>query len=195
MQNARVSYKDSVKAVKKRQSPFPLQSLRVWGAGVVGLHSKCTYSGFDQINKYAHSECTCSEFAQSFMPQCTTATATSHLRATLSSSVKELMLAVPQSAVTRSSTLMKTWQAICIDTDLGGESADDLARVHIAAHIRDNAIIGCKCKNNQWILLLSQVYNLSALMRNIANISSRQRTQYSLVSGADVYRWALVWEI
>ena len=114
------------------------------------------------------------------------ATATSHLRATLSSSVKELKLVVPRTAVTRNSTLMTTWQAIGIDTDLGGESADDLARMDIAAHIRDNASIGYKCKNNQWTLLLpqlAQVDNLSTLVRNIACTSSRQRKQYSLASG------------
>ena len=97
------------------------------------------------------------------------------------------MLVVPRSAVTRNSTLMTTWQAIGIDTDLGGESADDLARMDIAAHIRDNASIGCKCKNNHWTLLLpqlAQVDNLSTLMRNIASsMSSMQRKQYSLASG------------
>ena len=98
---------------------------------------------------------------------------------------KKLMLVVPRSAVTRNSTLMTTWQATVIDSDLGGESADDLARMDIAAHIRDNASLGCKCKNNQWTLLLpqlAQVDNLSTLMRNIASTSSRQRKQYSLVS-------------
>ena len=30
-QNVRISYKDSAKAVQKRQSPFPLQPLPVWG--------------------------------------------------------------------------------------------------------------------------------------------------------------------
>ena len=30
-QNVRISYKDSVKVVQKRQSPFPLQPLPVWG--------------------------------------------------------------------------------------------------------------------------------------------------------------------
>ena len=96
------------------------------------------------------------------------------------------MLVVPRSAVTRNSTLMTTWQAIGIDTDLGGESADDLARMDIAAHIRDNASIGCKCKNNHWTLLLpqlAQVDNLSTLMRNIVSMSSMQRKQYSLASG------------
>ena len=68
---------------------------------------------------------------------------------------------------------MLTWRAIGIDTDLEGESANDLARVHIAAHIRDNASIGSKCKNNQWTLLLPQVDDLFALMRNIANIQSK----------------------
>eukprot|EP00117_Sycon_ciliatum_P047442 scpid25144/ scgid33885/ len=46
--------------------------------------------------------------------------------------------------------------------------------------------IGCKCKNNQWTLLLpqlAQVDNLSTLMRNIASMSSMQRKQYSLASG------------
>ena len=75
------------------------------------------------------------------------ATATIHLGAPLSSSAKELMLVVPRSAVTRNSTLMTTWQAIGIDTDLGGESADELTRMDIAAYIRDNASIDCKCKN------------------------------------------------
>ena len=96
------------------------------------------------------------------------------------------MLVVPRSAVTRNSTLMTTWQATGIDTDLGGESADDLARMDTAAHIRDNASIGCKCKNNQWTLLLpqlAQVDNLSTLMRNIASMSSMQRKQCSLASG------------
>ena len=77
---------------------------------------------------------------------------------------------------------MTTWQAIGIDTDLGAESADDLARIDI----RDNASVGCKWKNNQWTLLLlqlAQVDNLNTLMRNIASTSSRQRKQYSLVSG------------
>ena len=59
--------------------------------------------------------------------------------------------------VCRNSTLMTTWQAIGIDTDLGGESADDLARMDIVAHIRDNANLGFKCKNNQWTLLLPQL--------------------------------------
>ena len=80
---------------------------------------------------------------------------------------------------------MTTWQAIRIDTDLGGESANDLGRMDIAAHIRDNASIGCKCKNNQWTLLLpqlAQVDNLSTLMRNIVSTSSRKRKQYSLAS-------------
>ena len=48
----------------------------------------------------------------------TMATATSNLRATLSSSVKDLMLVVPRSAVTTNSTLMTTWQAIGNDTEL-----------------------------------------------------------------------------
>ena len=125
------------------------------------------------------------------------ATATSNLRATLSSSVKEMMLVVPRSAVTRNSTLMTTRQAIGNDTELGGESAN-FARMDIAAHILDNASIGCKCKNNQWTLLLpqlAQVNNLSTLMRNIASTSSRQQKQYSLTSGLTVCRWALVWEI
>ena len=94
---------------------------------------------------------------------------------------------------------MTTWQAIVIGTDLGGESAEDLAKVYIAAHIRDNAstVCGCKCKNNQWTLLLPQVDNLSALMRNIASPrrSSRQRKQYSLVSGENMCSSALMWRI
>ena len=125
------------------------------------------------------------------------ATATSNLRATLSSSVKELMLVVPRSAVTRNSTLMTTQQAIGNDTELGGESAN-FARMDIDAHILDNASIGCKCKNNQWTLLLpqlAQVNNSSTLMRNIASTSSRQQKQYSLTSGLTVCRWALVWGI
>ena len=72
---------------------------------------------------------------------------------------------------------MTIWQAIGIDNDLGGESANDLARMDIAAHIRDNASIGCNCKNNQWTLVLpqlAQVDNLCTLMRNIASTSSRQ---------------------
>ena len=44
---------------------------------------------------------------------------------------------------------MTTWQAIVIGTDLGGESADDLARVHNAAHIRDNASTVCGASAKQ----------------------------------------------
>ena len=79
---------------------------------------------------------------------------------------------------------MTTCQAIGMGTDFGGESANDLPRVHMAAYIWDSiASVGCKCKNNQWTVLFPQVDYLSPVMRNIANTSSRQRKQFSLASG------------